>query len=156
MKRGSFGMVSDLERGLRPADSAGTFMKADSKERLARQFLNFAAIGVPTTLVHYSVLILLVEQWSVNPVLATTAGFLVAAFLSYYLNRRYTFEVQPEFGYGLARYYAILSIGLVLNALIVKILTAMGAMYLIAQVVSTAIVLIWNFLAARFFVFARG
>lgn len=131
-------------------------MRSDGRETLARQFLNFAAIGVPTTFVHYSVLILLVEQWGANPVLATTAGFVVAAFLSYYLNRRYTFDVQPDFGYGLARYYAILSIGLVLNALIVKVLTAAGVLYLIAQVVSTAIVLIWNFLAARFFVFARG
>jgi putative flippase GtrA len=120
---------------------------------LARQFSRFVAVGVVTTTVHYGVLIALVEAWAINPVLATTAGFLTAALLSYLLNRRYTFDERPAFHSGLLKYYAALSIGLVLNAGIMAWLTEWGLYYLPAQVIASGAALIWNFLAARFVVF---
>jgi putative flippase GtrA len=105
--------------------------------------------------VHYGVLILLVETLDANPVVATTAGFVTAAFLSYLLNRRYTFDELPAFHSGLLKYYAALSIGLVLNAGVMALLTEWGAYYLLAQVIASGVALVWNFLAARFVVFHR-
>jgi putative flippase GtrA len=123
---------------------------------LLRQFVNFVIVGIPATIVHYAVLIALVETWRVNPVLATTAGFTAATVLSYVLNRRYTFDAQLVFGHGLVKYYAIMSVGVVLNGLIVDGLIRLGAMYLLAQIIATCLVLSWNFVAARFFVFRGG
>jgi putative flippase GtrA len=122
---------------------------------LGRQFSSFLAVGVATTAVHYGVLILLVETLDANPVVATTAGFVTAAFLSYLLNRRYTFDELPAFHSGLLKYYAALSIGLVLNAGVMALLTDWGAYYLLAQVIASGVALVWNFLAARFVVFHR-
>ena len=124
-------------------------------DALARQFSRFLAVGMVTTAVHYGVLIALVETWNVHPAWGTTAGFLVAALLSYLLNRYFTFDQHPTFGLGLLKYYAALSIGLVLNAGVVAGLTQWGAHYLPAQVVASGVALIWNFLAARFVVFRR-
>jgi putative flippase GtrA len=124
-------------------------------EALGRQFSRFLAVGVATTAVHYGVLIALVEAWNVNPVLATTAGFIAAVFLSYLLNRRYTFDKRPTFGQGLLKYYASVSMGLVINAGLMALLTGWGVNYLIAQIVASGAALIWNFFAARFLVF-RG
>lgn len=120
---------------------------------LARQFSSFLAVGVATTVVHYGVLITLVEAYAINPVLATTAGFLTAVILSYLLNWRYTFEERPAFRAGLFKYCAALSVGLVLNTGTVALLTKWGFYYVVAQVVASGIALVWNFLAARFVVF---
>lgn len=124
-------------------------------DALGRQFSRFLAVGVATTAVHYGVLIALVETWGVHPVLGTTAGFIAAVFLSYLLNRRYTFDARPTFGPGLLKYYVSVSIGLVINAGLMAVLTAWGANYLLAQIVASGAALVWNFFAARFLVF-RG
>jgi putative flippase GtrA len=77
----------------------------------------------------------------------------IAAVSSFLLNRRFTFDAKPRFAPGLARYYASVSIGLMLNALIVSVLIYAGLIYILAQVIATGLVLIWKFLAARFIVF---
>ena len=113
-------------------------------------------MGVATTAVHYGVLVALVEAWAVNPVAATTAGFLAAVLLSYLLNRRYTFDELPAFHAGLVKYCAAVSIGLVLNAGTVALLTGCGIYYLLAQVIASGVALVWNFSAARLVVFSRS
>ena len=124
-------------------------------DALGRQFSRFLAVGVATTIVHYGVLIALVETWDVHPVLGTSAGFVAAVFLSYLLNREYTFDARPTFGPGLLKYYASVSMGLVINAGLMAVFTAWGANYLFAQIVASGVALVWNFIAARFLVF-RG
>jgi putative flippase GtrA len=130
-----------------------SFVRRAGLDILGRQFSRFLVVGVATTAVHYGVLIALVEAWDIHPVLGTTAGFVAAVFLSYLLNRRYTFEARPTFGPGLLKYYASVSMGLVINAGLMAQLTVWGAHYLLAQVVASGAALVWNFLAARFLVF---
>jgi putative flippase GtrA len=137
-------------------DRSSSGLKRVEVAALGRQFSSFLAVGVATTAVHYGVLITLVEACAINPVLATTAGFLVAVILSYLLNRRYTFEERPAFGLGLFKYCGALSVGLVLNTGTVALLTAWGFYYVVAQVVASGIALVWNFLAARFVVFTNN
>ena len=135
------------------ADQSSSLAQRLGLDVLARQFSRFLAVGAVTTIVHYGVLIALVEALGAHPVLATTAGFLVAALLSYVLNRRYTFDHEPAFGAGLLKYYAALSIGLLLNAGVMAALTQWGVHYVLAQVVATGVALVWNFTAARLVVF---
>ena len=115
--------------------------------------MRFACAGLAATSVHYAILVALVEIWQVGPVLATTIGFSAGAFVSYVLNRRYTFKAPGQFGHGLAKYYGVMSVGLVLNAIIVAVLSGGGLPYLVAQIIATGAVLIWNFLTARLVVF---
>jgi putative flippase GtrA len=120
---------------------------------LVQQFLRFACVGLAATVVHFAILITLVEIWHFGPVFATTIGFAVGALISYALNRRYTFGPTGQFGLGLAKYYGALSVGLLLNGIIVGVLSGAGLPYLVAQGIATGTVLIWNFLTARLLVF---
>ena len=120
---------------------------------VVRDFLRFAAVGAVATAAHYAVLIALAEIAGLDPVPATVVGFSVGAVVSYTLNRQYTFAVRPAYGRGLAKFLLVVSIGGVLNATIVALLTAQGLYYLLAQVIATCLVLIWNFTAARLLVF---
>lgn len=138
-----------------PSPGGGPSGRRAWLDALRRQFTRFLAVGVATTAVHYGVLIALVETWDVHPVLGTTAGFIAAVFLSYLLNRRYTFDARPTFGSGLLKYYASVSMGLVINAGLMAVLTAWGTNYIFAQIVASGAALVWNFIAARFLVF-RG
>jgi putative flippase GtrA len=135
------------------ADRPSWFSGRIDMATLARQLTSFLAVGVVTTAVHYGVLVALVETWAVNPVWATTMGFLVAVLLSYLLNRRYTFDERPAFHSGLIKYYAAVSVGLGLNAGAMALLTRWGFYYVLAQVIASGIALVSNFFAARFAVF---
>jgi putative flippase GtrA len=122
----------------------------------SRQFSKFLTVGLATAIVHYGILVVMVEACAIDPVWATTVGFLVAVLLSYLLNRRYTFGERPAFHLGLFKYYVAGSVGLALNAGVMSLLTGWGIYYLFAQIVASGVALIWNFLAARFVVFRRG
>lgn len=119
----------------------------------AKQFLRFAAVGAVATVAHYSVLIGLKEVAGVDPVLATTCGFFVGAVVSYSLNRVFTFETRPSFGRGLAKFLVVVGVGAVLNTAIFAFFLRQGLYYLVAQVIATGLVLIWNYAGARLVVF---
>jgi putative flippase GtrA len=120
---------------------------------VVRDFLRFAMVGALATAVHYSVLLAMTELGGANPVIATICGFFVGAVVSYVLNRRYTFANKPAFSRGLAKFLLVIGIGAVINAGIVAAFVESGIHYMTGQVIATGIVLIWNFGAARIFVF---
>jgi len=126
---------------------------ASPGQALRRQLVSFAAVGVVGTLVHYSVLILLVERFGVNPVAATFTGFCVAAPVNYILNRAYTFNTCLGFGIGLLRNYIILAGGLCINVGTVALLVHFRLEYLIAQAIATILASIWNYIGSKFVVF---
>jgi putative flippase GtrA len=120
---------------------------------VVRDFLRFAAVGAVATATHYAVLIALAELFGVDPVVASVCGFSVGAVVSYTLNRRYTFAVRPAYMRGFLKFAIILGIGAVLNAAIVAFFIRTGLHYMLAQVIATGVVLIWNFAGARLVVF---
>lgn len=129
-------------------------LSADPRlRRLTGEFLRFVAVGAAATVVHYAILIGLVELLHAALIPATTAGFCGGAVTSYTLNRRVTFAHQPHYGRGLAKFIAISLVGMGLNALIVGTLARLGLPYLLAQVGATGACFFWNFTAARLLVF---
>jgi putative flippase GtrA len=118
-----------------------------------RQFLRFASVGAVATVVHYGVLIALVELAGVGAVLATSLGFLAGVVVSYALNRRLTFVTRQPIGTAFIKYLLALTVGLAINGGIVAGLQPLGLHYLIAQVIATGVVLFWNFGASRYLVF---
>lgn len=117
------------------------------------QFLRFATVGAVATAAHYSVLIALKELAGVGPLIATTCGFGVGAVVSYSLNRIFTFATRPSYGRGLVKFLIVVGVGALLNVSIVAFFIEQGLHYLIAQLIATGIVLIWNFTGARLVVF---
>ena len=121
---------------------------------VGRQFSHFVVVGLITTVVHYAILVALVEVFAASPVTGTAAGFLSSVLFSYLLNRRYTFHDQ-RFGPGLLKYIAAVSIGLLVNITIMSALTQVGAHYLIAQAFASMVALAWNFASTRFVLLKR-
>ena len=87
------------------------------------QVLRFAGVGVIGTAIHYGVLIAMVELVGTGPVVGTFVGFMVAAFFSYLLNSRYTFNAKLDLKSGLLKNYSTLAVGLGINMGTVALLT---------------------------------
>lgn len=118
------------------------------------QFIQFAGVGVIGTVAHYVLLVMLVEVLGTNAVAASTAGATLGALVNYLLNRRYTFRSKKRHREALARFLIIAASGLALNASFMLILVEILSLYyLLAQVLSTGLVLVWNFVGNRFWTF---
>ncbi len=124
---------------------------------LAGQFSKFSLVGVVGTFVHYSVMALMIEMLGIPPVPSTAGGFLASAIVSYWLNYRVTFASAMEHRLALPRFLLVGTIGLVLNALLVGVLTGPARLHWLgAQIIATLIVLCWNFGANRVWTFGAG
>ncbi|MGH8603701.1 MAG: GtrA family protein, partial [Gammaproteobacteria bacterium] len=57
---------------------------------IAVQFLNFSGVGAIATFLHYAILVLSVHLAGADPTLASSGGFILAAFFHYAMNYRLT------------------------------------------------------------------
>ena len=125
--------------------------------RLVHQFLSFAAVGVIATAVHYAVLIGLVEILAIPAVPAALAGYCAGGTVSYLLNRRHVFRSKAPHEEAITR-FAIVSLvgfGLTYAFMLLMVQTAQIP-YLLAQAVTTGIVMLWNFAAHKMWTFRSG
>jgi len=121
-----------------------------------RQFVGFAGVGVVGTAGHYATLIALVHLVGLVPLLASIAGFVVGAIINYFLNYRFIFRSRKRHSEALVKFLTVASAGLCLNALAVWLgMEWLRWHYLVAQVVATGIVLVWNFSANKIWTFAH-
>jgi putative flippase GtrA len=123
---------------------------------LLRQFSAFIGVGLVAALVHFGLLIGLVEGGGLPPVPATLAGYLAGGTVSYALNRRLTYASDRPHAEATWRFGVVAAVGFLLTGVLMQALTGwLGAPYLPAQVLTTGIVLFWSFLAHKLFTF-RG
>ena len=122
---------------------------------LLGQFLRFAGVGVIGTIGHYATLIFVVEILDYDPVLGSTIGFLTGALINYFLNRHFTFTTDARHSVALPKFIAVATVGMVINAMVMAAMSAyLTVHYLVAQVIATGLVLIWNFAANKYWTFA--
>jgi putative flippase GtrA len=119
------------------------------------QFFRFFLVGVAATLSTYATLILLVEIWQVNAIVASVVGYIVGIAVNYKLNYRFTFRSSHHHRFLLPKFLVVMIAGLLLNIVIMFIgISWIGIHYALAQLAAVAIVLVWSFAANRLWVFA--
>lgn len=81
---------------------------------------------------------------------------MVGAALNYFLNYRFTFNSNEKHRIALPRFLIVMLIGFVLNlAMMYVTVNLFQIYYLFAQVLSTGVVLLWNFCGNRFWTFGN-
>jgi len=124
---------------------------------ILKQFIKFSGVGVVGTAVQYATLFLLVQVADVYPVVASTIGFLLGAFVNYYLNYIYTFQSSKSHFEAMPKFFSVAAIGLMLNGMIMQFCISFFSLpYIIAQLIATALVLLWNFAANRMWTFMES
>jgi putative flippase GtrA len=116
----------------------------------------FAGLGVIGTLGHYTVLVVLVQFWAVDPVFASSLGFVVGAVINYILNYHFTFQSQKRHSEALTKFLIVAIIGAGINGFIMYIgVENTRINYMIIQLFATLVVLLWNFIVNRLWTFAH-
>ncbi len=110
------------------------------------KFVSFALVGTLGTLAHYSVLYVLVESQGYNPVTASGCGAIAGLIVNYVLNFKLTFNSSQSHVKTFPKFALIACIGMGFNQALMAILTQQFY-YLYAQILTTLLVLLWNFLA---------
>lgn len=112
---------------------------------LIQQFVSFAGVGAIATGVQYLILIGLAEL-GMRAALASGIGYVISALLNYYLNYRYTFKSTQDHRKTLVRFFLVALVGLALNtAVMIVAVEYLHLHYLLAQILATGLVLLWNF-----------
>ncbi|HEY2745242.1 MAG TPA: GtrA family protein [Polyangia bacterium] len=103
----------------------------------------------------YVVMIALVSLCGLSPIWGTVIGALFGAVTSFTLGRRWVFDAQKgDLGGQALRYAMVSALSLCCNAGGEWLLLRVGLQYIVARVVTSAIVGIgWNFPMHRHFVF---
>lgn len=121
---------------------------------LMRQFVKFTGVGFVSAIGHYGLLIALVQAAAAPAVPASAAGALLGAWINYSLNYRYTFRSTRQHREAVLRFAVVAAVGLVLNTLFMWVgVEFIGVHYLLSQVVTTGLVLIWSFAGNRYWTF---
>ena len=120
------------------------------------QFLMFAGIGAIGTIGHYTTLIVLVQFWMVDPVVASSFGFIVGAVINYILNYEFTFQSKKRHREALTKFLIVATIGAGINGFIMYVgVENTNINYMLVQIFATGIVLLWNFIVNKLWTFAH-
>lgn len=121
---------------------------------LGHQFGTYFVVGGGVTALHYGLLIALVELFRLDPVVATSVGYVVGGIASYLLHRRITYASDRPHGEATWRFLIVWAVGLSLTACLMTLfIHKLGQPYLAAQVMTTGLVIFWNFSAHRMWTF---
>lgn len=122
---------------------------------MLRQFFRFTGVGAVGTAAHYLTLALL-THFGIHSTVATSIGALAGAVANYWLNYHFTFQSQLQHSVAVKRFFAIAAVGWLLNAALFQALHVQSGLNLwLAQIATTALVLVWNFAGNRWWTFGE-
>jgi len=125
-----------------------------TNQQVFSQFIRFAGVGVVGTVVHYSVLIISVQFLRVPPVPASVMGFVLGGIVNYYLNYRITFRSNKKHYETFSKFFSIAFVGLLFNTVLMALFAEiLNWHYLISQIMTTGLVLLWNFAGNKLWTF---
>jgi len=126
-----------------------------SLHRLTRQFTAFFGVGLAAAMVHYGLLIALVEGADIDPVPATLAGYVAGGLLSYWLNRKHTYESDRPHREATWRFALVALVGFLVTWFLMHAFTVwLDGPYLPSQIITTGVVMLWSFMAHKAWTFA--
>lgn len=126
----------------------------DVREQLVR----FVMVGACGTLVQYIIFWIGVSFLGVSAPLASGMGYAVGSVVNYFLNYNFTFDSKQLHRTALIRYYVVVCVGWGLTFGLMAIFV--NGLYLnvwIAQILTTLLCMIFNFLFSRIWIYrSRG
>jgi putative flippase GtrA len=124
---------------------------------LPRQILAFTGVGVVAAIVHYGLLMGLVEFAAWRAVPATLVGYIGGGVVSYWLNRSMTYRSDRPHDEAGWRFAVVAAVGFGLTYLCMSLLHGgWGFHYMLAQILTTCVVLVWSFVAHKYWSFGKS
>ncbi len=121
---------------------------------LIKQILKFGVVGGLAFLIDYGIYTLLISAFNVYYIIASVISFTLSVIFNYILSIKWVFDVKKKQGPKEFIIFVILSvIGLILNSLILYLSVELMQIHkLIAKIIATFIVMIYNFITRKIFI----
>jgi putative flippase GtrA len=130
------------------------FIEEKLTRRWHREILHYLWVGFLATSSQYVVLIFCVEVLHLHAVLGSSIGYLFGGSVNYILNRSHTFYSQKRHHHAIALFSIVFIIAFLLNASLLHFIQSTFKWhYMTAQLLTTTLVLVWNYLASKFWTF---
>ena len=121
------------------------------------QIIKFLGVGAIATGIQYILLILFVEFDLLDPVTSSALSYSISAVFNYFANYYITFASDAKHRVAAIKFLVIALLGLALNTAMMYIMITMFSLqYILAQIITTCIVLVWNFLSHKYWTFVRN
>lgn len=129
-----------------------------------KRFALFLGIGGISTLIQILLLMLFVESGLLPEVIASAAGYLIAAFFSYWANYRFTFNSQQSHWKAAPKFALTVALGASINTLLFAVFfyifnhlwrPPILEPYIAAQGLATGFTLIINFAMHKFWIYKK-
>ena len=121
---------------------------------ITRQLATYASVGVGATIVHYALLVVLVEALGWRAVPATLCGYVAGGVVAYLLNRRHTFVSDRSHAQAGGRFALVAFAGFCLTYVLMSLFVERwGAPYLPAQALTTVLAMLLTFSLNRAWTF---
>lgn len=120
-----------------------------------RSLVLFVVVGGMATALQYAILLATVYllDWPVQ--YGSTLGFGISAIANYFLNARLTFQSTQSHTSTAPRFILVAGSGLLLNYGMLSMLLSLGAHAVVAQILTTIGVLIWNYVVNGIWTFRQ-
>ncbi|MDA3901999.1 MAG: GtrA family protein [Desulfuromusa sp.] len=130
---------------------------AMNREKLLTQLSTYLMASILGTVLHYFVLFILVNIFSLQIVFASTCGAIAGAVVIYFLNYFLVFKSVRRHREALVRFLLVAVFGIFLNGIVLNFLeSTLVWHYLALQLITTIIVFISNFILNRSWTFSVG
>ena len=124
---------------------------------LKSEVFRYLIAGGTAFVVLMVVLIFLVEVFAMNEVLAAAIGLLCATPVNYSLQKRFVFRSQAPVGKSFVIYCVVTAATMMLNVeLFYLILKYSGLHYTVSQFITTAIIVVLNYIVNRHLTFSHA
>ena len=122
-------------------------------KKLISQFFKFGVVGIIAFIVDYLSLYLLTEFLNVYYLISSIISFLLSIIVNYILSIKWVFDIKKKQSFKDVIIFTLLSaIGLLINLLVMYLSVEVFKIhYMIGKLISTFIVMIWNFVTRKMF-----
>lgn len=115
---------------------------------MKKKIINFGVVGILATFIEYCLLIIFKELIHIDVIVASAIAYSCSLFFNYIFSMRYVFKDRKYM--SIKREFMIFLmtslIGLLLNQIVMILcIQLFNIYYILAKVIATSIVLIWNF-----------
>ena len=124
------------------------------KNKLLNQILKFGLVGGTAFVIDYVLLYFCTEFLHIHYLISSIISFTVSVIFNYILSIKWVFDVKKKQDVRDFVIFIILSvIGLGINSLIMYVMVEkFGVYYMLSKIVSTAVVMVYNFITRKIFV----
>ncbi len=124
------------------------------KNKLLNQILKFGLVGGTAFVIDYVLLYFCTEFLHIHYLISSIISFTVSVIFNYILSIKWVFDVKKKQDVKDFVIFIILSvIGLGINSLIMYVMVEkFGVYYMFSKIVSTAVVMVYNFITRKIFV----